>query len=103
MTLHPDLSEALTCCPQRGERILVTTFGKSFTSKGFGNYVANKIADARVADRCVTNSLRKAPARRLAEAGCTANQIAAIAGHATLVEVCATPRRPISCTLPNPP
>ena len=85
--LHPDLSEALTSWPHRGERILVTTFGKPFTSNGFGNYMANKIADAGLPDRCVTHGLRKAAARRLAEAGCTANQSAAITGHATLVEV----------------
>ena len=31
--------------------------------------------------------LRKAACRRLAEAGCSANEIAAISGHATLKEV----------------
>jgi integrase len=31
--------------------------------------------------------LRKATARRLAEAGCTTHEIAAITGHATLSEV----------------
>jgi integrase len=31
--------------------------------------------------------LRKATARRLAEIGCSANQIAAITGHASLSEV----------------
>jgi integrase len=33
------------------------------------------------------HGLRKAMCRRLAEAGCSANQIAAISGHATLREV----------------
>ncbi len=37
-------------------------------------------------DRCVTQGLRKAAARRLAEAGCSANEIAAITGQATLDE-----------------
>ncbi len=85
--LHPDLSAALASWPQRGERILVTTFGKPFTSNGFGNFMADKIATAGLPDRCVTHGLRKAAARRLAEAGCTANEIAAITGHRTLVEV----------------
>jgi integrase len=31
--------------------------------------------------------LRKSAARRLAEAGCTAKQIAAITGHKTLAEI----------------
>ena len=85
--LHPDLSAALSVWPPRGERILVTTFGKPFTSNGFGNFMADKIAEAGLPDRCVTHRLRKAAARLLAEAGCTANEIAAITGHRTLVEV----------------
>jgi integrase len=35
----------------------------------------------------VTHGLRKAAARRLAEAGCTEKQIAAITGHTTLKEI----------------
>ena len=46
-----------------------------------------KIEKAGLPTRCVTHGLRKAAARRLAEAGCTANEIAAITGHATLQEV----------------
>jgi hypothetical protein len=43
----------------------------------------------RLPKRCVRHELklRKAAARRVAEAGCTANEIAAITGHATLQEV----------------
>jgi integrase len=36
---------------------------------------------------CSFHGLRKAACRRLAEAGCSANEIAAISGHATLKEV----------------
>jgi len=36
---------------------------------------------------CSAHGLRKAAARRLAEAGCSAHEIAAITGHATLREV----------------
>jgi integrase len=35
----------------------------------------------------VTHGIRKAAARRLAKAGCSANEIAAITGHASLEEV----------------
>ena len=35
----------------------------------------------------MTHGLRKAAARRLAEAGCTEKQIAAITGHTTLKEI----------------
>ena len=37
--------------------------------------------------RCVSHGLRKAAARRLAEVGCSANEIASITGHATLAAV----------------
>ena len=69
------------------DTILTTAFGKSFTSNGFGNFMADKIAAAALPDRCVTHGLRKAASRRLAEAGCSANEIAAITGHTTLAEV----------------
>ena len=36
---------------------------------------------------CSAHGLRKAAARRLAEAGCTAHEISAITGHASLREV----------------
>jgi len=36
---------------------------------------------------CSAHGLRKAAARRLAEAGCTAHEIAAITGHASLREI----------------
>ena len=43
--------------------------------------------DAAGLPHCSAHGLRKAAARRLAEAGCSANEIAAITGHATLREV----------------
>ena len=49
--------------------------------------MAEKIDAAGLPERCVTHGLRKAAARRLAEAGCSPNEIAAITGHATLAEV----------------
>jgi integrase len=85
--IHPALAEALAAADRVGETILTTSFGKAFTGNGFGNFMADKIADAGLPDQCVTHGLRKAAARRLAEAGCTTNEIAAITGHATLQEV----------------
>jgi integrase len=43
--------------------------------------------DAAGLPECTSHGLRKACARRLAEAGATPNEIAAITGHATLKEV----------------
>lgn len=87
--LHPQLQLALTASiPSRGaETILVTSFGKAFSSNGFGGWMAERIDHADLPQRCVTHGLRKAAARRLAEAGCSAHEIAAITGHRTLKEV----------------
>jgi Phage integrase family len=85
--LHPELAEVLTAWPRSHQRILTTAFGKPFTPKGFGNWMAGKIGQSGVASRCITHGLRKAAARRLAEAGFSANEIAAITGHATLAEI----------------
>ena len=49
--------------------------------------MAGRIGAAGLPERCVTYGLRKAAARRLAEAGCSANEIASITGHETLKEV----------------
>lgn len=49
--------------------------------------MAERIDQAGLPERCVTHGLRKAAARRRAEAGCSANEIAAITGHVSLEEV----------------
>ncbi|MEH2611300.1 hypothetical protein V1293_003589 [Bradyrhizobium sp. AZCC 1693] len=45
------------------------------------------IREAGLPERRKAHGLRKAAARRLAEAGCSASEIAAITGHKTLAEV----------------
>lgn len=85
--LHPELCRVIAGWPKTHVALLTTNFGKPFSPKGFGNWMADRIADAGLGERCVTHGLRKAAARRLAEAGCSANEIAAITGHMTLKEV----------------
>lgn len=86
--IHPALQEVFDAADEDEGTILKTGFGQPFTSSGFGSgFMAVKIDKAGLPKRCVTHGLRKATARRLAEAGCTANEIAAITGHATLQEV----------------
>ena len=82
--IHPALAKVLEACGHDGVTILQTTFGQPFTGNGLGNFMADKITRAGPPDRCVTHRIRKAAARRPAEAGCAANEIAAITGHATL-------------------
>lgn len=85
--IHPDLQQVLEALDGREGMILQTNVNRPFTAKGFSNFMADKIGKAGLSERCVTHGLRKAAARRLAEAGCSANEIAAITGHVTLEEV----------------
>src|SRR5262249_28072825 len=65
---------------------LVTEFGRPFTAAGFGNWFRDRCNEAGLR-HCSAHGLRKAAARRLAEAGCTVHQIAAITGHTSLREI----------------
>lgn len=49
--------------------------------------ISAAIREAALPERCKAHGLRKAAARRLAEAGCSASEIASITGHKTLAEV----------------
>jgi integrase len=65
---------------------LVTSFGKPFTANGFGNKMREWCDEAGLPE-CTSHGLRKLCLIRLAEAGCTVNQIAAISGHKDLREI----------------
>jgi integrase len=85
--LHPKLREIIEATPTIGVKtFLVTHFGKPYTAPGFGNWFRAR-CDAAGCSDVSAHGLRKATARRLAEIGCSANQIAAITGHASLSEV----------------
>jgi integrase len=80
--IHRLLSEALDAWPRNHISIL----GKT-TSASLGNLMADAIEKARLPNRCVLHGLRKAAARRMAEAGATPHQIAAVTGHKSLEEI----------------
>jgi integrase len=85
--LHPKLREIIDATPTVGVKtFLVTHFGKPYTAPGFGNWFRELCDQADCFDISAHGG-RKATARRLAEIGCSANQIAAITGHASLSEV----------------
>src|SRR5262249_51364636 len=85
--LHPKLREIIEATPTVGVKtFLVTHFGKPYTAPGCGNWF-RELCDEAACQGVSAHGLRKATARRLAEIGCTAHQIAAITGHATLKEV----------------
>jgi integrase len=85
--VHPKLAEIIAATPMVGvNTFLVTSFGKTYSPPGFGNWF-REICDAAGCPDVSAHGLRKATARRLAEIGCSAPQIASITGHASLAEV----------------
>jgi integrase len=85
--MHRNLRHELAHAKREHVVILATAFSKPFSVKGFGNFMSDAIRAAGLPPRCKAHGLRKAAARRLAEAGCTAKQIQAITGHRSLEEV----------------
>ena len=85
--IHPALAESMSATPSNHLAFLVTEKGKPFTAGYFTRWFRIVCKEAGIADGLSAHGLRKATARRLAESGCTAHQIAAITGHKTLREV----------------
>ena len=65
---------------------LLNEHGKAFTAKGFGKWFTAQCQRVGLTGLS-PHGLRKAAARRLAEAGCTTHEIRSITGHASLQEV----------------
>jgi integrase len=84
--VHRELRKIIDATPSRHLTFLVTDFGKPFAVAGFGNWFRERCDEAGL-PRCSFHGLRKAAASRLAEAGCSAHEIASITGHASLKEV----------------
>lgn len=84
--IHPHLEAVLELCPRDRMTFLETQQGRARSPEGLGNLM-RRWADAAGLPECTSHGLRKACARRLAEAGATASQIQAITGHKTLAEV----------------
>jgi integrase len=84
--VHPALDAIIADAPKEHLTFLTTAFGKPFTAPGFGNWFREQCTAAAL-PHCSAHGLRKAAARRLAEAGCTEHEIGAITGHASLREI----------------
>jgi integrase len=78
--LHPELMQALYALPRSNLTFLLTERGAPFTPDGFGNWFRDCCDEASL-PQCSAHGLRKAAATRLADAGCTNEQIKAITGH----------------------
>ena len=84
--IHARLRAAIDACPSGHLTFIAAENGKPYTSGSFGNWFADAVRAAGLSG-LAAHGLRKAAARRLAEAGCTTHQIAAVTGHKSLREV----------------
>lgn len=80
--IHPRLAQILSETPRENMTFLVTAAGKPFTPAGFGNWFRECCNQAGL-PHCSAHGLRKAAARRLAEAGASNQVIKSITGHVT--------------------
>lgn len=83
--VHPDTAKVLADLPD-DRPYLATAYGKPRSPDGLGNSMRDRCDKAGLAI-CSSQGLRKACARRLAEATASAHEIMAITGHKTLAEV----------------
>lgn len=82
----PALQAALADQPKDAPTFLRTDYGRPYSVAGFGNWMRDRCDEAGLPN-CASHGLRKACARRLAEAGCTIHQIKSITGHKSDGEV----------------
>jgi integrase len=84
--LHPELAAVIAATPSGHLTFLTTTVGGPFAATTFTHWFRRE-CDRVGLPHCSAHGLRKAAARRLAEAGCTAHEIGAITGHTSLAEL----------------
>jgi integrase len=85
--LHSRLRAEIAAAPKTNMTLLTTQYGEPFSPAGFGNWFGESAREAGLPPGSTAHGLRKAAARRLAEAGCTAKQIMAVTGHKHISEV----------------
>ena len=84
--MDQDLVQALTAAARTNLTFLVTERGAPFTAAGFGNWFRDRCNEAGL-PQCSAHGLRKLAATRMANAGCSTDQIKAVTGHKSLSEV----------------
>jgi integrase len=85
--VHPDLAAIIAATPVGHLTLLTTNSGKSYDANNFTDQFRSWCDAAALPKRCVFHGLRKAALTRLADAGCTRHELAAISGHKTLSEL----------------
>jgi integrase len=84
---HPDLRAELAAWKaERSDSVLILTSPRTgrWTAPHLSREMGKALAKLGLPDRLNVHGLRKSAARRLAEAGCSASEIAAITGHLSL-------------------
>ena len=83
----PELQHIIDATPTGHLTLLVTRTGKSYAAADFSEQFRRWCDAAELPPECSFHGLRKAALTRLANAGCSVHQIAAISGHKTLRQV----------------
>jgi len=83
----PDLAAIIDATPTGHLTLLVTKTGKSYGANDFSEQFRKWCDDAGLPVECSFHGLRKAALTRLADAGKSVHQIAAVSGHKTLKEI----------------
>jgi integrase len=84
--MHPKLEAIIESTPRGHLTFLTTARGGPLSASRFSHWFRQE-CDMAGLPHCSAHGLRKAAARRLAEAGCTAHEIGAITGHISLTEL----------------
>ena len=82
--LHAELVKIIELSTAGQLTLLTTKTGKPYAPNDLSDEFRGWCDAAGLPPECSLHGLRKAAARRLAEAGCSAHEIAAITGHRTL-------------------
>jgi integrase len=83
----PELAKIIDATPTGHLTLLVTKTGKSYGANDFSEQFRKWCDDAGLPPECSFHGLRKAALTRLADAGKSVHQIAAVSGHKTLKEI----------------
>lgn len=85
--IHADLQKVLDATPNEHLTFLTSKTGKPYQRNDLSLQFRIWCDEAGLPQWCSIHGLRKAAARRLAEAGCSTFEVAAITGHKSLKEV----------------
>ncbi len=86
LQIQPNLAASLATADMNGEAFILNDWGKPYTIDSFGMWFKRRCLEAGLKDRSM-HGLRKAAARRLAESGCSNQEIKAVTGHTSDTEV----------------